>query len=123
MARRTRTKTSLTSPPIEIRAGGLRPPVDRRRQVFVLEKSHNLRDEIRPRRGTVGAGQSTFRISFPARLGAGEEANEGACASRTEFIRHMTVRDEYSFWLNLTNMRGGVGAMFRVAAYLRKRTV
>ena len=42
------------SPPIEIRAEGLRPPVDRRRQDVILKNSDLIRDEGRPRRGTGG---------------------------------------------------------------------
>ena len=92
-------RLSPASPPIEIRAGGLRPLVDRRRQVFALEKPPKIRGEGRPRRGTGGAGKLTFRISSPACLGAGEEAEEakeGACASRTEFIRRVLKGNNYT---------------------------
>jgi len=37
---------SPPNPPIEIRAGGLRPPVDLRRQVVVLEKPRNMQSPL-----------------------------------------------------------------------------
>jgi len=74
------------APPIEIRAGGLRPPVDLRRQVIVLE-NHAL-SETRP---VPAGGRAAQEIPFPYGLPRSETSGGGSqgggCASRTEFIR------------------------------------
>ncbi len=50
--------------PIEIRAVGLRPPVDLRRQRLGCQMAHN-RAETRPRRGTTGAGNCSPHLLPP----------------------------------------------------------
>ena len=61
------------------------------------------------RRATTGAIESVFLTSSPARLGAGEELKEGACAKEPEFTRQVSANNLGRALIVVSAQHFGVG--------------